>query len=321
MGVGCVYFLNINDMKISVVIPLYNKRKHIERCIISVLKQNKRPHEVIVVDDGSTDGSAIELEGYLHLITLIKQKNGGESSARNTGISAATGDFIAFLDADDCWEPWFLEKISNLISLYPTGGIYALSYKYVATQYSRPAKIFGIVNSHFHGEINYFRSAAFGDPPVTSSTAVVRKTIFDDVGLFAVGKRLGPDGDMWGRIALKHSVILNNTIGAIYHLDAENRVSRVFKKADIHPFIGTVTDLDLLQLSKEKIRDLGIYVLRLRLNDARRLTLNAEFKRARDICKGEAFHHFFAMRIAWTTRLNYLSYALYQIKKIIDYKS
>ena len=93
-------------MKISVVIPVYNGGKYIEQAIKSVLRQPYKDIEIICVDDGSTDKSAeivSEMAKKYENIRLIKKKNGGEGSARNTGLDAATGEYVAFLDVDDVW--------------------------------------------------------------------------------------------------------------------------------------------------------------------------------------------------------------------------
>jgi glycosyltransferase involved in cell wall biosynthesis len=91
---------------ISVVIPTYNRKATVRRAIDSVLAQTRKPAEIIIVDDGSADGTAEMLaQAYGRSIRLIPQENGGASRARNTGITAATGALIAFLDSDDVWEP------------------------------------------------------------------------------------------------------------------------------------------------------------------------------------------------------------------------
>ena len=100
----------------SVIIPYYNKEKYVERCIASVLNQTFQDFEIILVDDGSTDnGCAIIREKYGNKVTLISQKNQGVSQARNKGISMARFNYIAFLDADDCWHIQFLEKVKEVV--------------------------------------------------------------------------------------------------------------------------------------------------------------------------------------------------------------
>lgn len=90
-------------MNISVIIPTYNHGKYISEAIDSVLSQICEPFEIIVIDDGSTDNTTEIIKPYLSRIQYLQQKNGGISSARNTGIQQAKGNYLAFLDADDKW--------------------------------------------------------------------------------------------------------------------------------------------------------------------------------------------------------------------------
>ena len=107
---------NLKTTTISVVIPLYNKGKYIERAISSVLAQTLPPLEIIVVDDGSTDdGPEKALKFKDSQITLIQQENKGPGAARNAGLSRAKGTYTAFLDADDEWYPSFLETGISLL--------------------------------------------------------------------------------------------------------------------------------------------------------------------------------------------------------------
>ena len=87
--------------RFSVIIPVYNAAATLQRAIESVQKQSWPAHEIIVVDDGSTDCSADVAQGYGATVTLIRQANAGVSAARNAGAHAASGDWLAFLDADD----------------------------------------------------------------------------------------------------------------------------------------------------------------------------------------------------------------------------
>jgi len=119
-------------LEFSVVIPLYNKDKHITRAINSVLNQSYRKFEIIVVDDGSTDSGVIEVKKINDSrIRLVQQINLGVSSARNKGISLAKYNFVGFLDADDAWKPDFLETIYFLIKKYPEAGAYATAYEII----------------------------------------------------------------------------------------------------------------------------------------------------------------------------------------------
>ena len=101
--------------KLSIVIPVYNVEKYLAQCLDSVIVPGLEGYEVIVVNDGSTDGSgaiAADYAGrYPGLIRLIEQENGGLGAARNTGLEAARGEFVCFLDSDDWWEDTFLEEM------------------------------------------------------------------------------------------------------------------------------------------------------------------------------------------------------------------
>ena len=108
--------MNADTPKISVIIPAYNSQQYIRASLESVLEQTYSDYEVIVVDDGSTDdtkGAVLAVDGP---VQYIYQSNGGPSAARNTGIGAARGELICFLDADDSWTP---EKLRY------SGGVYA----------------------------------------------------------------------------------------------------------------------------------------------------------------------------------------------------
>ena len=93
------------SITVSAVIPAYNAGKYVGRAIESVLAQTRKADEIIVVDDGSTDDTAEVVERFGDAVRFIRQENAGASFARNTGIEAATSDWIAFLDADDEWLP------------------------------------------------------------------------------------------------------------------------------------------------------------------------------------------------------------------------
>ena len=94
---------------VSVVVPAYNAEPTLAEALASALGQTVPPHEVIVVDDGSTDGTAAVAESFAPGVVLVRQENAGAGPARNRGVERATGDFFAFLDADDLWEPEKLE--------------------------------------------------------------------------------------------------------------------------------------------------------------------------------------------------------------------
>lgn len=102
----------------STVIPVFNRADLIGATIESVLDQSLKDHQVIVVDDGSTDGTAEVLARYADRITIIRQTNAGPGAARNAGIAAATGSYITFIDSDDLWFPWTLATFHRVIKKF-----------------------------------------------------------------------------------------------------------------------------------------------------------------------------------------------------------
>lgn len=121
-------------MRFSVIMPLYNKASYVAKAIESVLAQTFHDYELIVVDDGSMDDSAVvaqkAIEGHENC-RLVQQVNAGVSIARNNGVAVSNGDFLCFLDADDWWEPTFLKEMSGLIDEFSDAGIYGTGYRIV----------------------------------------------------------------------------------------------------------------------------------------------------------------------------------------------
>lgn len=104
---------------VSVIMPVYNGEQYVEQALESVFKQDYQPFEVILVDDGSTDRTATIARSFEPRIRYCFQDNGGPSAARNRGLDAATGEFLAFLDSDDCWTPNNLSVLFNEFSQLP----------------------------------------------------------------------------------------------------------------------------------------------------------------------------------------------------------
>ena len=108
-------------MKYSVIIPVYNSEKTIKRCIDSITLQNRSDVEIIVINDGSTDESESickALQNEHENIIYIHQENGGVSSARNLGLSVATGEFVMFVDSDDYVDNQLLINIQKVVRIF-----------------------------------------------------------------------------------------------------------------------------------------------------------------------------------------------------------
>jgi glycosyltransferase involved in cell wall biosynthesis len=107
--------------RVSVVIPTYNRAQFVREAVESVLQQTIRPDEIIVVDDGSTDDTQETLARFGDTISILRQPNHGKSAARNAGIGAARGEWIAFLDSDDLWHPRRMEVLRTFLQSRPAG--------------------------------------------------------------------------------------------------------------------------------------------------------------------------------------------------------
>lgn len=213
--------------KVSVIIPLYNKVNYIERALRSVLAQTHQDFEIVVVDDGSTDGSGEVVKAVEDTrIVLVRQDNAGVSAARNKGIELAEAELIAFLDADDEWDPWFLETILQLVKDCPDAGMYGTAYRYHMADGS-------IVTPDFPGLENGYMKSFFRTSYIWTSATAVKKEAIQQAGMFPVGVRFGEDLDTWVRIALKHPVAWSNKVcAAYYNIDSSVNCSNIMWVGD-----------------------------------------------------------------------------------------
>lgn len=208
---------------ISVVIPLYNKVQHIAETLSSVLAQSVNPREIIVIDDGSTDGGAQVVRQFESAgVRLITQTNQGVSAARNRGLEEATGDYVAFIDADDYWLPDHLRELSELIEKWPQAVLVSTSHlikrdgMVYSAKSSLPLGWEGCVT-------NFFTAFANGLSLVNSSTACVKRGVALELGGFPVGVKRGEDIILWVRLALNGLVAHKSVTTAVYNQVADNR--------------------------------------------------------------------------------------------------
>ena len=189
------------DLKVSVVIPMYNASGCITAALDSVLAQTYAIHEIIVVDDGSKDQSADIVKDYCqnHIkapIILIMQENLGPSAARNNGIMVSTGDVIAFLDSDDSWID---TKIAEQIRVMKTNTEIGL----ISTRQYR-GKVRSAATA---SQISFFSLLLLNQ--IITSSVLVRKSVLDRVGLFS-DKKYSEDYELWLKIVQKFKVYMLN---------------------------------------------------------------------------------------------------------------
>lgn len=288
---------------ISVVMPLYNKERHVERAVRSILAQTMQPAEIIVINDGSTDNSVSVVEKITDpRIRIINQKNAGVSAARNRGIREAGFELIAFLDSDDEWKPDFLETISGLIDRFPQAGAYATAYETVDTDAVVRRITYRAIPEHpWSGIIPDFFDSMLGQPPVWASAVAIRRKVFDNSGFFKEGEVLAEDVDMWCRIALKYPIAFDTKSCSVYHLDADNRCytrGKINKKATgyIETLTAAIQDLTLPAAVRQNISILRETV---ELGYAASLIFGHEAKAARRTLKDFDCVHLKKKKLMW----------------------
>lgn len=209
--------------RFSIIMPLYNKAPYVRKAVESVIGQTFVDWELIVVDNGSTDGSG-EVVATCHdprIKMLHLKDNIGPGAARNHGVAESTAAHICFLDADDWWEPTFLEEMAGLIERHPDAGIYGTGYYIVKNGKKRVAPI-GIDEGFIEGEINYCKVYAKTlCMPLTSISVCIPRRTFDEAGGFPLGITLGEDFLLWLRIAMKYKTILLNKPLSNYNQDVD----------------------------------------------------------------------------------------------------
>ncbi len=212
-----------STLSISAVIPAYNCEQYVARAICSVLDQTRPVSEIIVVDDGSTDGTADVIRSFGDQVALIQQTNAGVSAARNTAIRAAKGDWIAFLDADDEWLPDKIERQTALHSRNPdlmwmTGNYQeCLCDEKRLAPHTPPQRCEQWLGGNDYYD-NYLRAIRLYEWGHTDCM-LIRRCVFDEVGMFPTEISLAEDVDMWLRIGYRFPKVgfLSRPL-AIYHL-------------------------------------------------------------------------------------------------------
>ena len=182
-------------MKVSVIIPTFNRKDFIVEAIESVLKQSVKPYEVIVVDDGSQDGTGDLIKKKFADIVYIYQENKGVSAARNRGIKEAKGDYIALLDSDDLWKRDKLKKHIEFIEKHP-------EYRVSQTDevWIRNGKFVNPMKKHKkYGGFIFDKCLPLCI--VSPSAVIIEKTVFKDYGYFDETMPACEDYDMWLRVS------------------------------------------------------------------------------------------------------------------------
>lgn len=227
---------------VSVVIPLFNKKPHVARAIQSVLIQTRSPNEVVIVDDGSTDGGAeVVRSKFGSSVILISQPNRGVSLARNAGVQNTSGEYIFFLDADDWWLEDHIERLLRIISLNPEAGLLATA---------RALHVDGVIYRHrsasrFNASkrrLSFLKEFSANPNLFQTSSVAVKRSCFEDCGGFPKGVRVGEDLILWLRVGMKSGFAYDPKVTAIQDLSAVNRSYR----EGLHEIPGAILFVDSL---------------------------------------------------------------------------
>jgi glycosyltransferase involved in cell wall biosynthesis len=186
---------------VSAIIPTFNRAAMAVAAIRSVFAQTYKPLECIVVDDGSADDTSSLLEKeFANKIKLIRQENRGVSAARNAGIKAANGCFIAFLDSDDTWLPEKTEKQTAWFAGHPDGLICQTTERWI-----RKGKRVNPPKTHLKKEGRIFFES-LERCMVTPSSVMLKRQLLEESGLFDESMPVCEDYDLWLRITCRHPV-------------------------------------------------------------------------------------------------------------------
>ena len=267
-------------MKISVIIPTYNRKHTLQRAIDSVLAQTFKPFEIIIVDDGSKDGTKEWLLQNYPSVQYIHQPNNGVSSARNKGIQISQGSWIALLDSDDEWMPEKLEYQSRFIEVNRNSSFCHTNEIWIrngvrVNQMKKHKKYGGDIFKHC---LDICR--------ISPSSSIIKKDVFEEVGAFDESLTVCEDYDLWLRVTAKFNILfLDEPLIKKYggHLDQLSRVPEGIEQYRIRSLekilsMGSLTETQFRSAKNMLIHKLNIYAKGLKKRDKYEELISTEKK-------------------------------------------
>ena len=256
-------------MKISVIIPTFNRKHTLQRAIDSVLAQTFKPYEIIIVDDGSKDGTKEWLLQNYPSVQYIHQPNNGVSSARNKGIQISQGSWIALLDSDDEWMPEKLEYQSRFIEVNRNSSFCHTNEIWIrngvrVNQMKKHKKYGGDIFKHC---LDICR--------ISPSSSIIKKDVFEEVGAFDESLTVCEDYDLWLRVTAKFNILfLDEPLIKKYggHLDQLSRVPEGIEQYRIRSLekilsMGSLTETQFRSAKDMLIHKLNIFAKGLKKRD------------------------------------------------------
>ncbi|GBD99891.1 UDP-Glc:alpha-D-GlcNAc-diphosphoundecaprenol beta-1,3-glucosyltransferase WfgD [bacterium BMS3Abin07] len=219
--------MDMHKIKVSVIVPAYNRGATISRAIDSALGQTYRPEEIIIVDDGSTDGTRGILKDYGDRITTVSlEKNCGPSRARNEGIRRAKTEWVAFLDSDDEWERDKLERQAGYLDRYPFYEIIQSDEKWI-----RNGKRVNPCRHHEKPE-GWIWERSLERCLISPSAALAKKSLLGRYGGFDESYPVCEDYDLWLKISRHHPVGLAPGLSVVKYGGHEDQLSQTVPAQD-----------------------------------------------------------------------------------------
>ena len=236
--------------QISVIIPTYNRAWTLNTAIDSVVAQEYPSVEIIVVDDGSTDETPQLLARYGDAIQILTLENGGVSRARNRGIDASRGDFIAFLDSDDSWLPKKLSEQMDFFAANPTALICQTEEIWI-----RHGKRVNPCKHHMKPSGDIFE-ASLHLCLVSPSAVMMKRALFERVGLFDETLPACEDYDLWLRIAYRYPIYTTASPLVVKHGGHEDQLSKtpLLDRFRIHSMVRLLREATLSPAQREATR-------------------------------------------------------------------
>jgi glycosyltransferase involved in cell wall biosynthesis len=246
----------------SIVVPLYNKEKFIETTIKSILSQSFTDFELLLIDDASTD-SSLEIASVFasNQVKIIKHPtNRGLSATRNTGIKAAAAQYIAFLDADDYWEPNYLETIASLIAQFPVAKLYATNYLEMYSDFIALPPKTNLVNSDTNYILTDYFASSLNQPIYCPSSFCVNKVVFDSIGLYDDKITFGEDIDFNIRANTTFQLAYSRYPLVKYSMYSQNQITSSPIKNKVLPNLNNYEILARTNFSLKKYLDFHRYI-------------------------------------------------------------
>ncbi len=188
---------------VSVIVPSFNHARYLRECVDSVLTQDHPAIELIVVDDGSTDGSIEVLKSYGNRLRLLQQRGGRQARARNLALAVARGELVAFLDSDDRWRPGRISAAVAAFRTQPQAALVWADHAFIDAE-GRP-----LGERRWVSPGGDFRRVLIAGNPICNATVTVRRAVLDQIGGFDERAPRVCDGAAWTQIAARGHVFVH----------------------------------------------------------------------------------------------------------------